>query len=297
MEKVYLKNVSTQWQSDVMDLNTALLILGSQTLDQAKHWYMRHEQDNTWKNILKFPTLIEALSKTTLPIEVQVEIPQQPQIVVMELPPEPEPEIQIEVTQTPIQVIPHLVPKPIVQSTPPPAPQSEMSNKTEPAYVLPAEDTVTKSVAVPVPGAPPPVAISAHLPIKKSFKDVLKEEPPKTPATAPQGAERRVHPRYEVKLRVIIKAEKNTFLTFTKDLSLGGLNLMSEVPEYIFKSEVEIYITAPDGKNMVMFKCSPVASQLGKSRLRFTNIQTEKQKILETWVNNYIKPLVQKASG
>lgn len=101
---------------------------------------------------------------------------------------------------------------------------------------------------------------------------------------------KRMHPRFSIRLRVIIKSGKNTFLTYTNDVSLGGLSLVNDVPEYIFNSEVEIYITAPDNKNNLKLICLPVASKLGKSRLMFTNVEEVKQKVLATWLHHVVKP-------
>jgi hypothetical protein len=74
------------------------------------------------------------------------------------------------------------------------------------------------------------------------------------------------------------------------------LNLMSNVPEYIFNSDAEIYISAPDQKNSIMFTCSPVASHLGKSRMMFTKIEESKQKVLAAWLQHYVKPTADKVS-
>ncbi len=127
---------------------------------------------------------------------------------------------------------------------------------------------------------------------------LIEEEPAKKESTNIDSvsneeltnAERRMHPRFDIRLRVIIKNGKNTYLTFTRDVSLGGLSLMNDVPEYIFSSEAEIYITAPDQKNNIMFTCSPIASKLGKSRLMFTKIEEPKQKMLAQWLQQHVQP-------
>jgi len=109
-----------------------------------------------------------------------------------------------------------------------------------------------------------------------------------------KGAERRAHPRFDIRLRVIIKSGKNTFLTYTNDVSLGGLSLVNDVPDYIFNNEAEIYITAPDNKNNLKLICSPVASKMGKSRLMFTKVEEAKQKVLATWLHHVVKPAAAK---
>ncbi len=109
-----------------------------------------------------------------------------------------------------------------------------------------------------------------------------------------KGAERRAHPRFDIRLRVIIKSGKNTFLTYTNDVSLGGLSLVNDVPDYIFNTEAEIYISAPDNKNNLKLICSPVPSKMGKSRLMFTHVEEAKQKVLATWLHHVVRPAAAK---
>jgi hypothetical protein len=113
---------------------------------------------------------------------------------------------------------------------------------------------------------------------------------PVEPTKEKEYANRRQHPRFDIRLRVIIKSGKKTFMTYTRDVSLGGLSLVADVPDYIFNSEAEIYITAPDNKNNLKLICSPVASKLGKSRLMFTQIEEGKQKVLATWLHHVVQP-------
>lgn len=142
-------------------------------------------------------------------------------------------------------------------------------------------------------------AIEIEVPVPQEFydpqehKEVPAEELSKSttaPAEEQKYSERRMHPRFDIRLRVIIKSGKNTFLTYTNDVSLGGLSLITDVPEYIFSSEAEIYITAPDSKNNIKLICSPVPSKFGKSRLMFTQVEEEKQKVLASWLHHVVKP-------
>jgi len=122
-------------------------------------------------------------------------------------------------------------------------------------------------------------------------ESVADDAPAVVPVAETQNyANRRAHPRFDIRLRVIIKSGKNTFLTYTSDVSLGGLSLINDVPEYIFNSEAEIYITAPDQKNNLKLICSPIPSKMGKSRLMFTKVEEAKQKVLATWLHHVIKP-------
>lgn len=151
-----------------------------------------------------------------------------------------------------------------------------------PQLVVPLKEPVVESVSVEVPKEFfNPEAHEEMAPVSIVVESQEEEK---------QYADKRQHPRFDIRLRVIIKSGKNTFMTYTSDVSLGGMSLINDVPEYIFSSEAEIYITAPDQKNNLKLICSPVASKLGKSRLMFTKIEEEKKRVLATWLHHVIKP-------
>lgn len=149
----------------------------------------------------------------------------------------------------------------------------------------------TESVEIPKEFFNP--AAHVEVPKKELAKSVAADEnaPVVVPAAeVQQYADKRMHPRFAIRLRVIIKSGKHTFLTYTHDVSLGGLNLINDVPDYIYNAEAEIYITAPDQKNNLKLICSPVPSKMGKSRLMFTKVEESKQQILAAWLHHVVKP-------
>jgi hypothetical protein len=242
MAQLFLKNTSTKWQSNLIDLNSALLLLSSLTMDQAKHWFaFVDDGTDVWVNILDCRLIVDQLIQAPVlaPEDEEMQIPKE------FFNPEMHPEINVEEEARLMEI--------------------DETENGDP-YIL-FEDQV----------------------VEQATDAVVAEEELK-------GAERRLNPRFDIKLRVIIKSGKNTYMTFTRDVSLGGLSLLTDVPDYIYNSEAEIYITAPDQRNNIMFICSPVASKLGKSRLMFTRIEASKQKILAAWLHHFVKPLAQKVS-
>lgn len=109
------------------------------------------------------------------------------------------------------------------------------------------------------------------------------------------GRERRKFTRYDVKLRVIITNKKNTFLTFTKDVSLGGLQLMNDIPEYIFQGESEVFISGPNNRDNIKFKCKAIGDNQHKSRLQFEDSDQVLLEKLQLWIDHIVKPQVKSA--
>ncbi len=238
MANLFLKNTATKWQSNLIDLNSALVLLGSQTLDHAKNWFIFIDgEKEEWVNILESKVVLSLFKGVT---QVQPEIE----------------EAKTESVELPKEFFNPEKHEPISQET-----FDKMSVDENETESLKADQN-SKVVTV----------------------DELRK------------SEKRMHPRFDIRLRVIIKSGKNTFLTYTSDVSLGGLSLVNDVPQYIFNAEAEIYITAPDQKNNIMLICSPVASKLGKTRLMFTKIDESKQKVLATWLHHVIKPNLKSTS-
>lgn len=111
----------------------------------------------------------------------------------------------------------------------------------------------------------------------------------------PSGRERRKFTRYDIKLRVIITNKKNTFLTFTKDVSLGGLQLINDIPEYIFHGESEVFISGPNNRDNIKFKCRAVGDNQHKSRLQFENSDQVLLEKLQVWIDHIVKPKAKSA--
>ncbi len=229
MANLFLKNTATKWQSNLIDLNSAHILLSSQTMDQVKNWLVFVEDGNDqWVPVLESPVILNLFKAIEIFAEVE--------------------EIKTEAVELP----------------------KEFFNPDK-------HDPVSKDL------------------LETAYEEEIEDKNSKVVTVEElRGAERRVHPRFDIRLRVIIKSGKNTFMTYTSDVSLGGLSLVNDVPEYIFNAEAEIYITAPDQKNNIKLICSPVPSKLGKSRLMFTKIEEAKKNVLATWLHHVVKPNAKK---
>lgn len=73
---------------------------------------------------------------------------------------------------------------------------------------------------------------------------------PEPPKAAELSSERRRFPRFDVRLRVIIRNEELTFRTFSCNISLSGISLERPVPERIFGRGCQIFIAGPTGENL-----------------------------------------------
>lgn len=258
MGNVFIKNTATKWQSNLVDLDSAFMLLSSQTLDQAKNWFIFFDNGNEeWIHILDSAEVLRHFKSVSVAaaapvVSEEIDIPKE------FFNPDTVEEVSIdEVTE--------------------PSFETEVLVATPELAAEPIKPGVTKK---PVQ-QPAPAAIA-----KK----------PAQPKAEAKESDRRMYARFDIRLRVIIKSGKSTYLTYTRDVSLGGLSLMNDVPEAIFNSEAEIYITAPDQRNNIMFKCLPVASKFGKSRLMFTKVDDSKQKIMATWLHHFVKPSANKVS-
>ena len=99
--------------------------------------------------------------------------------------------------------------------------------------------------------------------------------------------ERRKHPRVKTKLRVIITNNEKTFLTHCLDVSMGGLKLEKAIPKALFNKECEIYICGADGKESIVFKCTPVGQEGNPNRLQFSESDTRYSEKLSSWLEQY----------
>lgn len=97
-------------------------------------------------------------------------------------------------------------------------------------------------------------------------------------------AEGRKFKRYEIRLKVIISNKQKTFLSYSKNISEGGILLEDRIPPYILNEESEIYISAPDKKEIIAFRCRPITDGEDPNRLRFQDSQTAYLEKLRTWL-------------
>jgi hypothetical protein len=99
--------------------------------------------------------------------------------------------------------------------------------------------------------------------------------------------ERRKHPRIKTRLRVIITNNEKTFLTHCLDVSMGGLKVEKAIPKTLFNKECEIYICGADGKESIVFKCTPVGTEGNPNRLKFSEADNRYSEKLSDWLEQY----------
>ena len=98
--------------------------------------------------------------------------------------------------------------------------------------------------------------------------------------------EKRKYPRIRCKLRTIITDQSQAFLTYTEDVSLGGVKLQHPLPPEVLKNEIEIYITAPSGRTSIVFRCMAFQDKGGFYRFEFTEDMTNYKSHLASWLDS-----------
>ena len=265
MQNVFIRNNQTGWISTSLTLDAAMEILNNQTMAQIKLWSICTD-DKVWTPVLKSPLFLEYQPPETFTVE-QVLIDQIVEVSPSHTDTNPleEPQMFVAAEENILNL------------------DADLERDIQAALFRDAQIHQTNEQP----------SLFEEASAVELAPQIEEQEPANESKDA---AEKRAHPRYEIRLRVIIKSGRHTYLTFTKDVSLGGLNLVNNVPESIFNTEAEIYISAPDQKNKVMFLCQPVASPLGRSRLMFTQINEKKQTILAAWIDQFIRPQAKKVS-
>ncbi len=166
-------------------------------------------------------------------------------------------------------------------------------------------------VPPPLPQPPPiPPAMKSSLADKKDddgffIVDYAEEEKPvketpknkpaaspkaseslKTPTPAEKARNEREHPRIKGRLRTIITNRERAFITYTRDISLGGVLLEHSIPDDLLKGSVDIFITAPTGKDSIVFRCQPIKNQSGQYRFSFMGVDAQNQEKLSSWLDH-----------
>ncbi len=172
-----------------------------------------------------------------------------------------------------------------------------------------AKELLSQAQAPPPLPQPPPIPpeMKTSTPGKKEEEDFFivdyaeeskpVQETPKRNAPAPAtnksaapGKEKvrndRQHARIKGRLRTIITNRERAFITYTRDISLGGVFLEHAIPEDLLKGIVDIFITAPTGKDSIVFRCQPIQNQSGQYRFSFVGIEAQNQEKLTQWLDH-----------
>lgn len=181
----------------------------------------------------------------------------------------------------------------------PPIPGAEI---TEVIYAPPVMESLKPAapptVQAPKPAAsaptPPPPPTKAE-PIKvvkpeEEFKIISYEPPVPTESQKTQPAKpinQRKFPRYTIRLKVIISNKEKTFLSYTSNVSIGGVALEDNIPaEYFNESkDSEIFISSPKKNEFLAFRCTPVGDETDPKRFSFGQISEESLNKFQDWID------------
>lgn len=165
------------------------------------------------------------------------------------------------------------------------APSFDNTNKV----VIPKEnesvfDQITQPGIKPVA---PPVVASVSMPDKST---------PPTPDDLAHAANNafakkhdRRYPRIKGRLRTIITNKSKAFMTFTKDISLGGIQVENMIPHDLLNSEIEVYLSDPTGKKSILFRCHPVGDMKNPCRFSFAKADEKNLQKLSQWLDDLAK--------
>lgn len=161
-------------------------------------------------------------------------------------------------------------------------------------------DDIIKNKSFEMPDFPPDLdeQITVRLdPVADGFKviEIASEGSKDTLAKVPVSskpvdyAEQRRFKRYEARLKVIVSNKQKTFLSYSKNISEGGILVEDRIPNYMFNEESEIYISAPNKKEIIVFRCLPIGDEENPNRIKFQHSQDEYIEKLKIWLEGPAK--------
>lgn len=102
----------------------------------------------------------------------------------------------------------------------------------------------------------------------------------------------RRYPRINGRLRTIITNKAKAFMTYTKDISLGGIQTENSIPKDLINTEIEVYISDPAGKKSILFRCHPVGDTHNPNRFSFAKADEKNLQKLAQWLEDLEKSQV-----
>jgi hypothetical protein len=101
---------------------------------------------------------------------------------------------------------------------------------------------------------------------------------------AASGAERRKHPRFNHRFRVILVCKARSFRTFSSDVSLGGMLLKDEVPESMLDMPCSVFIGSQDSGDCLEMKCKILTRGTNHRAITFGIAEPAVVKQLADWI-------------
>lgn len=143
----------------------------------------------------------------------------------------------------------------------------DVEENTQPGVINPLNDEVTREIR-----------------LEQSDFVIVSYEQPVTTAEK-KYPEQRKFPRHDVRLKVIISNKEKTFLSYTVNVSIGGVMLEDNIPRDYFNSETEIFISSPKKNEFVAFRCLPVGDDKEPKRFSFGQISQTSLAKFQDWID------------
>ncbi len=176
---------------------------------------------------------------------------------------------------------PPAIPSEYVLSKPIQENQAVYANIPSGTAVIP-EETVTARVEVNADD--PTVVMTAETATSENIS-VEFEPPVANPKIPNMIVNKRKHPRVKGRLRTILTNKAKAFITYSKDISLGGISVEHNIPKEILQGEIEVYISDPSGRKSVVFRCNPIGSDSDASRFTFSKTDDKQLTKLTNWLD------------
>ena len=125
------------------------------------------------------------------------------------------------------------------------------------------------------------------LPIIDDIEEDSLINPPPTPIDSTKDwVSVRKHPRLELELKVIFVADKKTFRTKSKDLSLGGIQITDPLPESFYNKNIQVFISSPDLKISIKFEAILLPNKTSTTQIKFVSQNEGSLQFLEKWLSS-----------
>lgn len=113
------------------------------------------------------------------------------------------------------------------------------------------------------------------------------QAPAQTEKVATQNINKRKYPRFDIRLKVIISNKEKTFLSYTSNVSIGGVALEDNIPKEYFNqnADTEIFISSPKKNEFLAFRCQPVGDDEDPKRFSFGEISEQSLAKFQDWIN------------
>lgn len=145
------------------------------------------------------------------------------------------------------------------------------------------EDTITARVEAPP--EEPTIIVDAHAQENENITIEFEVIPPPSAPNSNSFSDKRKHPRVKGRLRTILTNKAKAFITYSRDISLGGISVEHSIPKEILQGEVEVYISDPMGKKSVVFICNPVEMNGDSNRFTFSKTDEKQLTKLTSWLD------------